>query len=64
MRADENIAIPGAEADEAEGHPDSGLGRQVYRSPRLTLLGDIRGLTLGGSRVVRDSATALRRIPV
>ncbi len=35
-----------------------------YQSPRLEAFGDVRGLTLGGSKVPSDSGTALRRVPV
>lgn len=31
------------------------MGRRPYRTPRLTLFGDIRGITLGGSPGISDS---------
>lgn len=35
--------------------------RKPYHSPRLMKFGDIRSITLGGSDVLSDSATSLRR---
>lgn len=31
------------------------MGRRAYRTPKLTVFGDIRGITLGGSPGISDS---------
>ncbi len=46
---------PGDRAD--PGHH----GKRPYHTPRLQDLGDLRGVTLGGSNEQGDSATSLRR---
>ena len=38
--------------------------KKPYQSPRLQKLGDLRSMTLGGSRLPTDSGGGLRRDPI
>lgn len=60
MRNNDQIMVDFKPA-EAERELQSSSCKKTYRSPCLIKLGDIRSITLGGSQVVSDSATALRR---
>lgn len=56
--------ISSKEAEGRSGTEEPGPSRyrkKAYRAPRLSVLGDLRGITLGGSAVISDSATSLRR---
>jgi hypothetical protein len=46
-----------------EGADPEHSGKRPYHPPRLQALGDLRGLTLGGSAVPSDSGSNLRRDP-
>jgi len=61
VRKDSNESGTHPEVAASEQQVPARTARRPYQPPRLTALGDIRGLTLGGTRQVSDSATALRR---
>jgi hypothetical protein len=50
---------PGVTPD--QGEPRAITEKKAYRTPRLRAYGDVRSMTLGGSRVVGDSGSPLRR---
>jgi len=48
---------------ESRGTESAGGNRKTYRRPRLTVYGDLRTLTLGGSLGVGDSGNAFTEQP-
>jgi len=55
----QTVRAGGAPRAAAERPPQ----RRTYRRPRLTALGDLRGLTFGGSPGINDSGAALTQEP-